>query len=228
MTPIIYSSLLNMKFFLKLLLVNLIEFFSYSIRTSIYIFFFSTCSVLNLCALEEINLVKEEVLNKISGVVHPNMAKIWKTFFSNFDQDKIVRWSFSEKTGAFSIILKSPLKFWVPASKANSAEPRPGSILIFGINNKVEGRLNSEKKSMEFTTGFNIYCRYKMGFLTIPIMVDVYNFTYKNEDLIILEAGKAGISEKRNKSLEKYLVAWENKEHVVQGDYEAFLKLKSK
>lgn len=194
----------------------------------IFILFFSTCCLFNFGFTEEVNLVREEVLNKISEVIHPNMAKIWKTFFANFDQDKIVHWSFSEKTGAFSIHLKSPLKFWVPASKTNTNEPRPGSILIFGINNRVEGKLNSEKRSMEFTTGFNVYCRYKMGFFNIPMMVDVYNFTYKNEELIILEAGKAGISEKRNKSLEKYLVAWENPSHVVQGDYEAYLKFKSK
>ena len=56
-------------------------------------------------------------------------------------------------------------------------------------------------------------------------MVDVYNFTYKNRDMIILEAGKGGISEKRGKPLEKYLTAWKNESHVVPGDYETYLKL---
>ncbi len=177
---------------------------------------------------EEVNTAKTEALEKISEFVHPHIAEIWKNFFSNFDQDKIVSWNFSEKTGQFSMTLKSPLKFWIPASKNATSEPRPGSILIFGMNNKVEGRLNQQKKSIEFSKGFNIFCKYKIGFFTVPIMVDVYSFTYKNRDVIILEAGKGGIAEKRSKSLDKYLNSWSEPNHVVLGDYEAYLNLKSK
>lgn len=171
---------------------------------------------------------RDEAVKKIAETIHPSMAKIWNTFFSNFEADKITDFNFSEKTGNFYIRLKSPLKFWIPASKNNTNEPRPGSILIFGLHNKVSGRLNQQKRSIEFDQGFNIYCKYKMGFFTIPIMVDVYNFTYKNDEIIIVEAGKAGVSEKRSKSLEKYLKAWFNPNHVVSGDYEAFLNFKCK
>jgi hypothetical protein len=177
---------------------------------------------------EEINPAREEAIKKISETIHPSMAKIWNTFFSNFDPDKITDWNFSEKTGLFVLRLKSPLKFWIPASKNNLNEPRPGSILIFGINNKVTGRLNHQKRSIEFDQGFNIYCKYKMGFFTIPMMVDVYSFTYKNDEIIIVEAGKAGVSEKRSKSLEKYLSAWFNPNNVIVGDYEVYLNHKSK
>lgn len=174
----------------------------------------------------EVNLAKEEALKKISEKVHPNMAKIWETFFSNFEQDKIIAWHFSEETGHFSIQLKSPLKFWVPASKSQIKEPRPGSILIFGPNNKVEGRLNPSKRKIEFSKGFQIYCKYKIGFFTMPITVDVYNLTYQNEQMITLEAGFAGFSEKRGKSLEKFLSTWFNPDNVVTGDYEPYLNRK--
>lgn len=177
---------------------------------------------------EEVNKAKIEALEKISEFVHPHMAEIWKSFFSNFDQDKIVAWNFSEKTGHFSMTLKSPLKFWIPASKHATSEPRPGSILIFGMHNRVDGRLNQQKRSIEFSRGFNVFCKYKIGFFTVPIMVDVYSFTYKNRDVIILEAGKGGIAEKRSKSLDKYLTAWTEPNHVVLGDYEAYLSAKSK
>jgi hypothetical protein len=172
------------------------------------------------------NSTRDQVVKKISETIHPNMAKIWNTFFSNFDPDKITDWNFSEKTGSFIIRLRSPLKFWIPASKNNTNEPRPGSILIFGLHNKVTGRLNQQKRSIEFDQGFSIYCKYKMGFFTIPMMVDVYSFTYKNDEIIIIEAGKAGVSEKRSKSFEKYLNAWSNPGNVVTGDHEAFLNFK--
>lgn len=170
----------------------------------------------------------QEILEKISEYIAPEMAEIWKTFFSNYESDKIIEWKFSDNTGFFSIRLKSPMKLWVPASKASSSEPRPGSILIFGLNNKVEGRLNYEKKSIEFQKGFQIFCKYKLGFLKVPIMVEVYSFSYKNRDSIILEAGKGGMSEKRSRPLEKYLLSWGQKDHVVYGDHENYLNQKSK
>src|SRR4051812_28648761 len=90
------------------------------------------------------NTAKEAALEKIAEMIDPNMAKLWKNFFSNFDDTNFKHWDFSEKTGAFSISLKDPLKLWIPASKSSS-EPRPGSILIFGSYNKVEGKLNKIK-----------------------------------------------------------------------------------
>jgi len=176
---------------------------------------------------EEQNAAQVEALNKIAEFVHPNMAEVWKTFFSNFEADKLSEWNFSEKTGSFCMTLKTPLKFWVPASKATS-EPRPGSILIFGVGNRVEGRLNPQKQSIEFNRGFQIYCKYKIGFITVPITVDVYSLAYKNNDLITLEAGRAGFSEKRSKPFEKYISSWTHPENVVLGDYTTYLDLKSK
>ncbi|HRD55116.1 MAG TPA: hypothetical protein PLC42_01835 [Parachlamydiaceae bacterium] len=187
------------------------------------LYFCISCLLLSFFPLAS-NEAKSDALNAIAEFIHPDMAKIWSTFFSNFDQDTILDWNFSERNGRFSFTLKSPMKFFVPASKSATSEPRPGSILIFGLYNKVEGKLNWQKKSIEFSKGFHIFCKYKIGFFTVPIMVDVYNFTYKNSDTIILEAGKGGISEKRGKSLEKYLTAWNDESRVVQGDYEAYLK----
>lgn len=192
-----------------------------------FILTFTACALFSNCISAEASPQQQEALKIISEFIHPNMAKIWETFFSNFESDKIVAWNFSEKTGHFTIHLKNPLKFWIPASKTTSNDPRPGSILIFGINNKVEGRLNTDKKSIDFTHGFKIYCKYKIGFLTIPVMVDVYSFAYKNEDNVIFEAGKAGVSEKRSKSLDKYLTSWANPSNVVSGDHELYLKIKS-
>ena len=169
------------------------------------------------------NVAKDRALNKISEVIHPNMAKIWEAFFSNFDQDDITAWNFSEETGQFSITLKKPLQFFVPASKSQSKEPRPGSILVFGSDNKVEGRLNRFKKDIEFFKGFQIHCKYKIGFISLPVTVDVYHLTYQNDEMIVLEAGRAGLSEKRGKSLEKYLVTWFNPDNVVTSDFDAYL-----
>lgn len=169
------------------------------------------------------NLAKDQALNKISEVVHPNMAKIWEAFFANFDQDKITAWNFSEETGLFSICLKNPLQFYVPASKSQSKDPRPGSILVFGPENKVEGQLNRFKRDIEFFKGFQIHCKYKIGFISIPVTVDVYHLTYQNDEMIVLEAGRAGLSEKRSKSLEKYLSSWFNPSHVVIGDFDTYL-----
>lgn len=171
-----------------------------------------------------------EMLKALEEEIHPDMAAIWGTFFSNFNERSIKGWTYSPVTGKFSVELHEPLKLWIESS-AKGNEPKKGSVLIFGEKNRagktiVEGCLHKDKKTIEFKKGFNIYCKYTIGFATLPITAQVYNFIYQDAETIFLEAGKNGISQKRKKSVQEFMRAWKHPEGVVQGDHVTYLQAK--
>jgi len=168
------------------------------------------------------NTAKAQMLHTISLYIHPEMAQIWDTFLSNFNEHDIQSWTFSEGTGQFTLHLARPLKLWVPP-KPKLDEPKPGSILLFGVNNQVSGVIQPQNRTIYFNDGFYVYCKYKMGFITVPVTPRVYSFRYVNNQAIVLEAGQHGMSQKRTKTLNDYLVAWRNPQNVVEGDHVRYL-----
>jgi len=169
---------------------------------------------------------KEEMLQTFSRTISPDMAKIWDTYLANFDEQAVHRWSYSEHTGNFFIELRQPLKLYIPP-KPKKDEPPSGSILIFGLNGFVKGKLDSHLRNIQFDEGFYVYTKYKMGFLTLPVTAQIFNFTYLDHANIQIEAGKGGITQKRLKSTNDYLKAWNSPHHVVNGDHAAFLEKRS-
>lgn len=166
------------------------------------------------------------MIETFSTKISPDMAKIWETYLSNFNEQAVKRWSYSEATGHFFVELHEPLKLYIPP-KPKKDEPQSGSILIFGLNRCVKGKLDSKTKNIQFDEGFCIYTKYKMGFLTLPITAQVFNFTYLDHANIQIEAGKGGVTQKRLKSTKDYLKAWNSPHNVVTGDHASFLEKRS-
>lgn len=172
---------------------------------------------------------ENEMLRVFAEEIHPQIAEIFQTYLANFKDRKVLSWTYSPQTRYFAIELEKPLKLWVESSKPD--EPKKGSVLILGEAARsgktvVEGLLHKNEKNIEFKKGFSVYCRYKIGFASMPITAHVYNFNYQDEDHIFMEAGKNGISQKRSKTAQGFLKAWNHPEGVVEGDHVSFLKTK--
>lgn len=169
---------------------------------------------------------KDEMLQTFSKKISPDMAKIWETYLANFDEQAVRYWSYSERTGNFSVELNQPLKLYIPP-RPKKDEPPSGSILIFGLNGFVKGKLDANLRNIQFDEGFYVYTKYKMGFLTLPVTAQIFNFTYLDHANIQIEAGKGGVTQKRLKSTNDYLKAWNSPHNVVNGDHVVFLEKRS-
>lgn len=189
--------------------------------TRCFIFFLALVLSLQLAASP-----KEEMLHTFSSKISPDMAKIWETYLANFDEKAVKGWSYSEHSGNFFVELNQPLKLYIPP-KPKKDEPASGSILIFGLNGSVRGKIDANLRNIQFDEGFYVYTKYKMGFLTLPVTAQIFNFTYLDRANIQIEAGKGGITQKRLKSTNDYLKAWNSPHNVVHGDHSAFLEKRS-
>jgi len=162
---------------------------------------------------------KDLILFKIEQLLNKEIMSIWLEFFNKFDQALISSWKCDEK-GNFTLVVKSPMKLWVPKRAAD--DPTGGSILILGDRGTVEGQLNAESKTMVFKKGFSIYC--KQSFITLTPTVT--KFIFQNVNTITMEAGMWGQYQRRSKSLEEYLISWGSLGEPVGEDHAAFLKSK--
>lgn len=147
------------------------------------------------------------------------LAKVLKSFLSRFECKEIL--SFTEQNGNFNITLQKPLKLWIP--KIKNSDPHGGSILLFGMENLVSGKLT--KKGIEFTKGFEVYCKQSWyGFVTASILA----MNETNNDSFDLTAGKYGINQSKCCGLSETIHHWGSSHisEVVEGDHEAFLNTK--
>jgi len=151
---------------------------------------------------------------------NPKLSTILESFLSRFNEKDIL--SFDEKDGNFSIKLQKTLKLWV--SRTTDADPEGGSILLFGMQTLVEGKIN--EKNIQFTNGFEVYCKsnWPLGLLT----ANVYSFSEKNQDQFDLTAGKIGFTKSETLSIADTINKWKSPKlaEVVVGDHVHFLNEK--
>lgn len=181
--------------------------------------------------LQSLKSPKGKMLNSIYATIHRDLKIIWEEFFKKCDPDDalIKEWT-CDAQGNFLMKLSEPLKMWVPSVNEDGVEdPKGGVVMMLGEPDKlVAGKLDSEKKTMNFDQGFSIHCRYPIPLHgEMPITPKVFRLVYENKDRVLFGAGIELFGRKlfrdRVKTVENLVNNWGKNGVVVKGDHENYL-----
>lgn len=152
------------------------------------------------------------------------VSALLTSFLSRFPEEDVL--DIIKKDNEFVIHLKKPMQLWVPQKDIN--DPVGGSILLFGIENEVQGKLSNN--GFVFTKGFEIYSKHQTWGLVTP---NIYSILEEKPGLFAIEAGMnvpflGKQAETRPIQLAELTKIWGSAEisEVVQGSYIDFLNRK--
>jgi len=164
---------------------------------------------------------KTRVLTDIGRFISPDLAGVWALLYQNIEKQLSVisavkSWSCDEE-GNFALQLIRDISLGIEArNEKGELDPPGGLVMLF--DRVIRGRLEKQTKTIEFSSGLNVYCRpQETG--GIGVTPSLLSMQFINHDDLRLKAGVIFLQQKlgrdKTTTISKLATQWSTGEIIL-------------